>query len=1196
MLLHSKPEYRQNNIKHKYLADMRKKTTISNLSTMNYLKKILLFMKLTVLFIWLTALQISATVYSHDALIILKTERSSFEEIIKAIEEQSEFKIFYKNDQINLQREVTVSSRNATVHQMLDEALEGTDITYTMIDKVIVLSPGNKNLIQEKTIVTGKITTTEGEELPGVNVVIKGTTIGTTTDAYGNYAIEIPEEHLSGELQVSYIGYLSETLKIAGQEVIDVTLIPDLQQLEEVVVVGYGVQKKSDLTGAVATVSGEKLAEVPVLGVDQALQGRAAGVSVIQNTGMPGAKVNIQIRGISSINGTEPLVIVNGARTSDISSINPYDIESVEILKDASSAAIYGATGGNGVILITTKQGKPGKITTNFNYYRGWQKPWKTMDMMNSQEYAEVMNTITAINAFSRGREYIPWTSQPDTLDNYDWQDIMFRTATMENYDLSVSGGNEKSDYYFSANYLKQDGILRKSDYDRLSFHINSNHKLNKIIKVGESVRFIKSKSVGYEEWEFQNEYNTPMLSILTMYPYLPPYDENGEWSISPFGHDNPQVWEDVLDKTRQTYNVGGIAYVDLNLFKGFTYTSKISGGIRFNVNDQFERIYHYSPTDFNDRSRVNKTVEQEYGWELQNYFNYNTTFGNHNILLMAGHEAFYTKNTDISGERIDLLAEIPEMRYFDASTNNEEALQFVEGGGWETADYSYFGRINYDYKSKYLLTANIRNDYSSRFGPQYRSGVFPSFSVGWKFSEESFLENLGLLSFGKIRFSYGETGANAPGRYAYYARIHTNLEPYNYPIDVSDVPWPGGVLAQIPNREMHWETMIMTNFGIDLGLFNNTLNITVDYFNKQNDGMLIYQTLPGIVGMYQYAEHYNQLGGDARPISNIGKIVNKGIEFTVGYRKVLGDLKASLDFNGSFVNNEVIDIAGDSLYTGTTGVNLVNICLTTEGYPVAQFNGYKTDGIFTWDDAAINADGDVYINNQPYRFSSTGDTIFAQRFAQPGDLRFVDVNGDSILDDRDKTMIGNPIPKFIMGFSASLAYKNFDLNLFFEGKFGHKIFNGSKIYLMEQDVGWNRLTDVLDQYLDPIYDEDGNLVIEGNTNTSLPRLDPRGRNQNFARVSDFYVEDGSYLRLKNMQIGYTIPGSLTGKAGIEKFRIYLGVKNLITITKYTGFDPEVGLTYNYETERSDVLQQGIDKLGNYPHNRMFMVGVNLQF
>jgi TonB-linked SusC/RagA family outer membrane protein len=1190
---------------------MRKKTSISNLSLMNYLKKILLFMKLTVLFIWLSALQISATVYSHDAIINLKTEHSSFEEIIKAIEEQSEFKVFYKNDQINLQREVTVSSRNAAVCQMLDEALEGTDIIYTLIDKVIVLSPRDKNLIQEKTIVTGKITTTEGEELPGVNVVIKGTTIGTVTDADGNYAIEIPDEHLSGELQVSYIGYLSETIEIAGQEVINFTLLPDLQQLEEVVVVGYGVQKKSDLTGAVATVSGEKLTEVPVLGLDQALQGRAAGVSVIQSTGMPGAKVNIQIRGISSVNGTDPLLIVNGARTSDISWINPYDIESVEILKDASSAAIYGATGGNGVILITTKQGKPGKITTNFNYYRGWQKPWKKMDMMNSQEYAKVMNTITAINASVRGREYIPWTTQPDTLENYDWQDIMFRTAIMENYDLSVSGGNEKSDYYFSANYLKQDGILRKSDYDRMSFNINSNHKLNKIIKVGESVRFTKSKSVGYEEWEFQNEYNTPMLSILTMYPYLPPYDENGEWTISPFGDDNPKVWEDNLDKTRNHYRMGGIAYVDLNPFKGFTYTSKISGGLRFDVNDQFERIYHYSPTDHNDQSTVNKRIDQEYGWELQNYFNYNKTFlNNHNITLMAGHEATYTKHDDMRGERDDLLTETPEMRYFDASTNNTEVSQFVKGSGWEVAGYSYFGRINYDFKSKYLLTANIRNDYSSRFGPQYRSGVFPSFSVGWKFSEESFLENLGLLSFGKIRFSYGQTGANAPDNYAYYARIHTNLAPYNYPIDASDVPWPGAILAQIPNREMHWETMIMTNLGIDLGLFNNTLNITVDYFNKQNDGMLIYETLPSTAGIYQYWEHTSQLGGDARPISNIGKVINKGIEFTVGYRKVLGDLKASLDFNGSFVNNEVIDIAGDSLYSGTDGVNLVNICLTTEGYPIAQFNGFKTDGLFTWDDAAIDVDGNVYIWNQPFTLDITYeidditndtigiiiDTAYMQKRAKPGDFRFVDVNGDSVLNDKDRVMIGNPIPKFIIGFSASLEYKNFDLSLFFEGKFGQDIFNGSKIYLMSQEVGENRLTDVLNQYWDPIYDEDGNLILEGNTNTSLPRLDPRSENFNFARVSDFYVEDGSYLRLKNLQIGYTVPGSLTGKAGIEKFRVYLAVKNLITITKYTGFDPEVGLIYNPEKGKTDVLQQGIDKIGNYPHNRMFLVGVNLQF
>ncbi len=473
---------------------------------------------------------------------------------------------------------------------------------------------------------------------------------------------------------------------------------------------------------------------------------------------------------------------------------------------------------------------------------------------------------------------------------------------------------------------------------------------------------------------------------------------------------------------------------------------------------------------------------------------------------------------------------------------------------------------------------------------------MFPSFSAGWKFSEEPFIKNLNFISFGKLRAAYGETGANAPADYAYYASVHTALDAYNYPLDYSDIPHPGGVLARIPNREMHWETMVMTNFGIDLGFFNNTLSITADYFNKENDGMLIYQTLPGVAGMYQYAEHVTVLGGDARPISNIGKIVNKGAEFTVGYKKVIGELKASASVNFSFIENEVIDIKGDSIYSGTVHVNLTELCLTTEGYPVSQFNGYVTDGLFTWDDADINDKGEVYVWNQTTFISPSGRVRFGQAKAKPGDLRYVDANQDSSINDLDKRPIGNPIPKFIMGFSTNLEYKNFDLSMFFEGKFGQKIFNGSKWFLMEQELGWNRHTDVLNQYREPIYDAEGNLLFEGNTNTSLPRLDFKADNANFTTVSDFYVEDGSYLRLKNIQLGYTLPVSITGKAGIERLRIYGAIRNLLTITKYSGFDPEVGSRYDTELRTNNMLELGIDKIGNYPHNRMYTIGINLQF
>ncbi len=1029
--------------------------------------------------------------------------------------------------------------------------------------------------------VSGTVTDQSGIAVVGANVIIEGTTQGTITDLNGKYTITVPRSETV--LVYSFIGYETQKVKVGGQSVIDVVLVEATTELDDVVVIGYGVQKKSDLTGAVSSVSKEKLVEMPANSLDQVLQGRAAGVTVIPNTGMPGGAVSIQIRGISSINGTEPLVIVDGVRGS-LSYLNPGDIESVEILKDASSAAIYGATGGNGVILVTTKKGKTGKLTTNFNSYVGVQKAWKAMDIMDAQEYAEAMNIINAL------RGSAAFTTQPDTLENYDWQDIMFRNAVMQNYDLSLNGGNDVSTYFVSTNYQQQQGILRNSDFERLSFRINSDHKLSKLFKVGENVQFTRAKHIGKDEWTYNNEYNTNILGILTMVPYVSPYDENGEWSVNPTGGGNPKVEEDVTDRTRKRYSVGGNAYVDFTPFRGFVFTSKINAYTNFTVFDEFKMIYHYSPQIYNDNSAVTKSIEQQWGWEWQNYFNYSRNlFDNHNIGIMGGVEARRTMFADISGTALDLINESPEMRYLTAGTNDTlTAVQYAQGTGWEDKDHAYFGRLTYDYRGIILLTANFRRDVSSRFGPQYRVGKFPSVSLGWKFSELDFVRNLGVISFGKIRAGYGSTGANAPERYGYTPVVNQSVNAFGYIFDHSTNVSAGAALKKMPNREMRWESMKMTNLGLDLGFLGNRLNVTVDLFRKSNDGMLINQTLPAIAGMYQNPNYINQLGGDARPISNIGEIRNEGIEFTLGFRNSGGALRYSFDFNGAFIRNKVINLEGDSLYRGTVGVNLANICLTSEGMPVSQFNGLKTDGIFTWDDAAYNKKGVVYIWNQPYIIEPDGDTVWAQSKAKPGDLRFVDVNGDGKINNLDKDNIGSPIPKFVFGFSSDLKYKNFDLNLFFEGKFGHKLFNGSKANLMSQETGPNRLSAVLDQYRDPIYDKEGNLLFEGNTDTDLLRLDPKGENQNFVRVSDFYVESGNYVRLKNIQLGYTIPLSLSQKAGIERLRIYLGAKNLLTLTKYSGFDPELST--------ANMLEQGLDKSAVYPQSRILLAGINLSF
>ncbi len=1033
---------------------------------------------------------------------------------------------------------------------------------------------------QEIVTVTGTIVDANtGEALPGVSILVKGTSFGTITDLDGKYTIETNSD---ATLIISFMGYINQEIPVKNQKVIDVSLKEDVIGLDEVVVVGYGVQKKSDLTGAVASISSEQLTEMPVIGVDQALQGRAAGVSVTQNTGMPGGRVFIQIRGISSINGTEPLVLIDGVRGS-LSDLNPGDIASIEVLKDASSAAIYGASGGNGVIIVTTKKGEKGKLTANLNYYFGTQSPWKKMNIMNADEYGQAMNMIKATN----GQELF---MEPGTkLDNYDWQDIMFRDAKTQNWDFSVSGGTEKSTYFVSGNYQIQEGILANSDYEKISIRANSQHDLGKMIKFGENLSFIKTKNVGYEEDVFQDEWGTNMRPILEMPPYLAPYDANGNWIVSPRGDENPKVEEDVMDKVKNKYSGDGNIYINIMPFKGLTLTSKLNAYTNFEVKDEFFKVYFYNAETQNEHSYVTKSIGQETGWELQNIINYETTLNNHSIELMGGYEALSSKYEDMGGRRDYLIDESPEMRYFDASTNDTLTLQIVNGGGWEQSSYATFGRLNYNYKSKYLLTVNIRKDVSSRFGPDYNSGIFPSFSLGWKFSEEEFMKNMGLFSFGKFRFGYGQNGANAPGRYAYYANISQTIGAFSYIFDGTNQSKPGAALIQMPNPEMRWEAVVMTNIGLDLGLLENKINLSVDIFEKHNDGMLIYQSLPANVGMFQASTWASQLGGDARPITNIGKISNKGIDATIGYKQIFGNLSSNFDFNFSVVKNEVIDLNGDSsLFGGSVGVDLKNLTYTVEGQPVSQFWGFETDGLFTWDDATLDENGEPYIWNQPFTFKANGDTAYAQNKAKPGDFRYVDRNNDGKIDANDKTYIGNPIPKFIFGFSTNLQYKNFDFNCFFEGKLGHQLFNAAKFWLLKQDEETNKITDFLDQYHEDLYDLDGNLIFAANYDTDLPRIDPQSQNQNFTNVSDFYIESGSYVRLKNIQIGYTIPLNITEKAGVERLRIYVGAKNLLTFTKYTGFDPEIGST--------NLIEQGIENAGTYPQSKTFLIGANLQF
>lgn len=1056
---------------------------------------------------------------------------------------------------------------------------------------------------QERTI-SGIITDQSGATLPGVNVVIKNTTNGVITDINGKYSLKVPDNNTV--LVFSFVGYITQEIIVGEQLAINVSLVESIKEIDQVVVVGYGVQKRSDLTGSVASVSGSKLSEIPIAGIDQALQGKAAGVNIIPKTGRPGSGVDIQIRGITSINGSTPLIIIDGipavvadisrqSKTDPLSQLNPNDIESVEVLKDASSAAIYGASGGNGVILITTKKGKEGKMITNLNIYRGTESIIKKIPLMNSQQWLEVLEEKNPNGG-------IPYTYKPDTLKTYDWQDIMFKPALTENYDLSFTGGSEKSNFMISTSYNKQNGIVKSSDNERFTIRVNSEHKMTKNITFDEKVSYVNTVNSGFEDREWQGYYQNPIMNALIMVPYLPAYNPkhqpawgdslkwtNGEDTMQFGTVTNPFVALDMKNRKKRNNDFEGNFGLNIELLKGLTYTTRFDGKLGFFDDKEYKKTYYASGTDSRPQNELRQAMRRDISWNFQNIITYNSTIMNdHNFTIMAGCEASRWYWYDMSGLRTDMSSDMPNMLYFVKSTNDTLDRQIPTGTGDEGRFYRYFGRLNYDYKGKYLLTVNISQDYASNFGPNNRKGTFPSFSVGWKFTQEEFMKNQSLLSFGKLRFGYGQTGANAFPGTPYLTNVLTPLTfKYSYNDRTSQI---GAGPVQIANPDLKWESVNMTNIGIDLGLFRNVLNITAEYFEKVNDGMIMLKELPAIAGTTSMGSAFDL--ADANPYVNIGSVRNRGLEFSLELKKKEGDLKGSFEMNLGIVRNKVLKLSTDSLQYGSVH-NVTPITLTREGGSISDFWGYKTNGLFRETDPQVynNKAKKVVFTNQPYTIdATTNDTTYAQPNAKAGDFRFVDANNDGRFNSEDKVILGSPLPKFSFGFSFNLEYKIFDLSAVFYGTYGNKVFNGTKQYLYYYQENSNHCAAFANRYKEEVV-KDGLVVVKANKNTNLPR----STSGNYATPSDFFIEDGSYLRLQNLQIGISLPKLLTSKLKVEKFRIYFGAKNLFTITNYTGFSPDNSGVNNTSSGSGGVMAQGID-IGTYPLTRMYFIGINLQF
>ncbi|MGD2035864.1 MAG: SusC/RagA family TonB-linked outer membrane protein, partial [Bacteroidales bacterium] len=805
------------------------------------------------------------------------------------------------------------------------------------------------------------------------------------------------------------------------------------------------------------------------------------------------------------------------------------------------------------------------------------------IDMMNTRQWNQLYAAISSDNQ--------PFIFSEDSLNmNTDWQDEVYQKAPMRNIDVNTSGGTERITYSIGANYLTQKGLVKNTGYDKLLVSLNSATQITKRIKFDEVIRFAYDKTTGPAEWQYQNVYNnfTTMPTIL-MVPFLTPYDENGNWSVSPVGGNNPFVGIDARsNQHNKNVEIHGNFGLNIELVKGLTFTSRISATVNNYESWQFQPEYYSWSEDQNPLSRLDQNWRKDFSWTFQNYATYNKTFvDKHNFTFILGMEASNWWDYSISGYRLEFASSNPDLLYFDNALDNATAGQIIGGSGKEAKSQGYFGRLNYDFNNFLLAQFNYRRDGNSNFGPNNRWGDFYSGSAGFKFSELEVIKNLGFISFGKARIGYGETGQWPISTYWPYNSSILNTAQMDYSYDDATITTGLGPV-QIPNPDLKWETVKTTNIGLDLGLMTNQLMLTVDYFNKVNDGMIMPQEVASVAGTYTVTgTNPGELGTtgitSTYPIVNYGSVSNKGIETTIEYKKQIGELRVNAGVNFTYQKNEITDLATDSTIQGSVH-DLAGLTISKIGQPIGTYRGYQFDGIFREGDPMVyNSYSDrLVFADQPYQVDGEGDTIYALPFAEPGDARWVDANGDGQYNAEDYVYLGSYIPKFVFGFNIDLEYKGFDFSMFWQGVAGNKIFNGVKRWTYDWQTLTNHAAEFSDRYHLPI-EYNGQVIDPGNLDSDLPDLGTA----NWGRPSSLYIENGSYLRLRILTLGYTLPKAWTSKVGIGRFRIYFTGKNLITFTKYTGYDPEVS--------NLDPKLGGIDVAG-YPQSRMYTLGVNLEF
>ncbi len=1028
----------------------------------------------------------------------------------------------------------------------------------------------------QNTLYSGRVFDESGEPIIGASVVVKGTSQGSVSDMDGKFSFEGTE---GATLVISYIGYCSQELR--GTKNMVITLKEDSKVLTDVVVIGYGVQKKSVVTASIAKVGADELGIAAPVRMDNALKGLVSGVQVTQASGQPGSSSKIRIRGTGTINSSDPLYIVNGMPIEGgIDYLDPSDIESIEILKDAASGAVYGSRAANGVVLVTTKKGKIGKVSVSYDFSYGWQNPWHKRNMMNATDYTTMMKEAAGYAGMTDIDEKLASFGK----NNTDWQDVVFNSnAPVQNHHLSISGASDKLNYFLALGYYNQEGTIGgnygRSNYERLSINSNTNYV---IFDDSKERNWLKKLTIGSDlSYSRINNTNIETNSLtgsalgnaIFLSPLMGVYADDPANLEATYADQIKQYGPLVVDKVTgrllsiptQDFNeitnpLGYLSlpgtkynsdkfvanfYAEVALWDNLKFRTSYGVDLSFWGEDGWNYPYYLGVNAHNDKSSVTSQMNRGLRWQVENVLSYDKTFGKHSLNVVLGQSAIQYKGRYLSGSAQDLIAIDGTKTNIDFTSGlKTDGKRDVSGSRFSPHTLaSYFARVSYNYDERYMLQATVRRDGSSNFGPNNKWGVFPSASLGWNITNEKFMEHRpDWLSNMKIRVSWGKNGNEAINSFLYTANVAMGSN-YAFGGGSSQQVMPGSKPSGTPNKNIKWEESEQTDLGIDLGFFGQALTFTADYFKKTTNGMLKEMSV-------------NSYLGESKPWGNVGVMENSGVEFELAYKYHHNDFNFRVAGNISYLKNKLVDLGNGVGYETYDNVHQIgNVSRAENGMPYPFFWGYKTNGIFQ-----NQSEVDSYVNAQGKKL---------QPNAQAGDVIFVDYNGDGVIDDADKTMIGKGDPDWTYGLSFTASWKNFDLNMLWAGSIGNDIFDATR----RLDLRYVNLPqEMINRWHG-----------EGTSNT-MPRFTWTNDNDNY-RASDLYIHDGSYLRLKNIQLGYTLPQMLTRKVFINSLRFYIAVENFITITSYKGLEPEI----SYGT------QSGIDR-GYYPQSRTFTIGANIKF